>query len=127
MVLFRLSFLSCVSSGNWHDLGGWSCLVHFDLIRLEFADERLVRKTVVWNHVIATNLRPILDLLEHVLRVARAVVKEELLHSSRLILMLNSRLAREQTDCTELVANDECLAIAAELAVERVVALVAIY
>ena len=41
-------------------------------------------------------------------------------------MMLNSWLAGEQTDSTELVAHDKSLAIAAELAVEGVVTLVAI-
>ena len=88
-------------------------------------DEWLSRLRLVRNHVVATNLRSILDLLKWIRRVSSPVVKEELLHSGGFILVLHI-VTREETDGAKLVSHDEGLAIAAELAIERVIPHVAI-
>ena len=48
--------------------------------------QRFGRLLIVWNHVVATDLRTILYSLKRIICVSRAVILEELLDSSCLIL-----------------------------------------
>ena len=80
----------------------------------------------MWDHVIATDLRPILNFFEWILGVARSIVHEKLLDSGCFILVFYSRFARKKTYCAELVADYKGLAVGAEFPIEWVVTLVAI-
>ena len=91
------------------------------LIRQETANERSGWLRLVRDHVVAADLWPVLNPFKRVVGVAGAVIQEKLLHARRLVLVLHVRLAAEEADRAQLVPNDECLPVAAELAVERVV------
>ena len=88
-------------------------------------DEWLSRLSFVRDHVVATDLRPVLNLLKGIQRVSCPVVKEKLLHSGGFILVLHI-VTREETDGAKLISYDESLAIAAELAIEWVIPNVAV-
>ena len=98
-----------------------------EFVREEAADERTRRLSLMRDHVVPADLRPILDALEGVLRVASSIVQEELLDPGRLVLVLDVRFAGEQADRAQLIADNEGLAIAAELAVQRIVAHISVY
>ena len=91
------------------------------------SDKWTCRLSLVRDHIVPADLRPILDALEGILRVTSSIVKEELLDPGRLVLVLNVCLAGEKADRAELIADDEGFAIAAELAVERIVAHISVY
>ena len=80
---------------------------------------------LVRNHVVATDLRPVFNVFEYVLRIACSIIHEELLDASSFILVLDW-LTRKKTDRSELVTNDKGLAIGAEFSIEGVVPHVAI-
>ena len=79
-------------------------------IRKEFSYTRFSWLGFVWDHIVTTDLRPVFYALERVLRVPCSIIHEKLLHSSCLILVLD-RLAREQTNCAQLVTDDESFTI----------------
>ena len=78
------------------------------------------------DHIVPADLRPILDALEGILRVTSSIVKEELLDPGCLVLVLNVCLAGEKADRAELIADNEGFAVAAELAIERIVAYISV-
>jgi len=74
----------------------------------------------VRNHIVAADLRAILDLLERILRVSSPVILEKLLDSRGLVLVLHV-FATKQAYRAELIAYNEGLAVAGEFAIKWVV------
>ena len=124
---FALLFLFLLIIGLHQGLASLRLGLLCEFVREEVANERTCRLSLVRDHVVSADLRPILDTLEGVLRVASSIVQEELLDTGRLVLVLDVRLAGEQTDRTQLIADNEGFTIAAELAVQRIVSHISVY
>lgn len=91
----------------------------------KLANERSGGLNFVGVKVVPADLRVLIGLLEMVFTGLDCVVFKELLHSSCLVLM-RFALVGEETNCAELRADDECVAVLGEPSLERVVHHVAI-
>ena len=86
------------------------------LLPCEFVGEEAPNKWsgrlgLVRNHVVAADLRSVLNAFEGVLRVASPVVEEKLLDAGCLVLVLDVRFAGEEADGAELIAGHEGLSV----------------
>lgn len=75
---------------------------------------------LVWDHVVATKLRMVLHFFKPILLAFFNIVREELLDSGCLVLVLITFIGKD-TERAELLSHDEAVSILRELTVQWVV------